>query len=249
MRRQLAELKGHYIVCGFGRVGEAVAREFTENRAPFVVVDSDPAGIERVEREGYLGVLGDASDDSVLEEVGVARARGLVAAVDSDADNIFVTLSAKTLNPRLLIVARANSEDSVRKLRKGGADHVISPYGISGKKMATLLLRPAVSDYLDVVTGGGEIEFRVEEFSLNETCEVVGRSIKDLDVRRKTGATILAVRQGRTGQFDTNPSPDLVLADDDVLIAIGTPTDIAKLEELFACRIPPVMRDRHEVSG
>jgi voltage-gated potassium channel len=119
---------------------------------------------------------------------------------------------------------------------------VISPYGISGRKMATLLMRPMVSDYLDVVTGNGEIEFRLEEFALNETCEIVGHSIKDLDVRQQTGATILAVRQGRSGRFDTHPSPELVLHDDDVIIAIGTPGDIAKLEELFACRLSPVAR-------
>ena len=248
VRRQLDNLRNHYIVCGYGRVGEAVAREFAAERVPFVVIDVDPEVVQRVEADGFLGIEGDASEDAVLEEAGIGRARGLVAAVDSDADNIFVTLSARTLNPGLLIVARANVEESARKLQKVGADHVISPYSIGGKKMATLMLKPLVNDYLEVVTGGGEIEFRLEEFSLNDTCEIVGKSIGELEVRTRTGATILAVRHGATGIFDTNPSPDLVLQDGDVLIAIGTPVDIANLEELFACKVPALNRDRFEIT-
>src|SRR5665811_1017935 len=137
-----------------------------------------------------------------------------------------------------MIVGRANSAESLKKVKKAGADHVISPYSIGGQKMAGLLLKPLVNDYLEVVAGGGEIEFRVEEFALNDTCEIVGRSIAELEVRKRTGATILAVRHGSSGLFDTNPNPGLILGDGDVIIAIGTPVDIANLEELFACRIP-----------
>ena len=170
-------------------------------------------------------------------QLGIDRARGLVAVLDSDASNTFVILSARVLNPKLVLVARANSDAAASKLRRAGADQVISPYSISGRKMAHLLLRPLVSDYLDVMTGEGEIEFRLEEFVLNGTCEVVGRSIQDLDIRRRTGASILAVRRG-TGGFDTNPSADLVLDETDTLIAIGTREDMARLEELFACSLP-----------
>ena len=240
--KQVAELRGHYIICGFGRVGEAVAREFAASNAAFVVVDSDPATLARVSESGYLGVEGDASQDETLVEAGIEHAAGLVAAVDSDADTIYVVLSARVLNPRLTIIARAAGEESAGKLRRAGADQVISPYSIGGKKMATLMLKPMVSDYLEVVSRGGEIEFRLEEFALNDTCEVIGRSISDLDIRRTTGATVLAVRRGTSGLFETNPGPDLVLEETDVLIAIGTPVDIGKLEELFACRIPSPTR-------
>lgn len=239
LRKRIEELRDHYIICGFGRVGAAVAQEFEQARAPFVVIDNDPEIVQEVEQAGYAAVLGDAADDDALLIAGILRARGLVAAVDSDAGNTFVTLTARELRPALLIVARANAEESVSKLRRAGANQVISPYLISGKKMATLLLQPLVSDYLDVMTGTGEIEFRLEEFKLNDTCEVVGRSIKELEVRQITGATILAVRHG-DGAFDTNPAPGVVLKEDDVLICIGTPLDIARLEELFACRIPPL---------
>jgi voltage-gated potassium channel len=239
VRKSIEALDGHFIICGFGRVGEAVAHEFIANRAPFVVIERDMAVIEHAEGSGVLFLEGDAADDEVLEAAGIDRARGLVAAVGSDADNIFVILSARVLSPRLTIIGRANTEESLKKVKKAGADHVISPYSIGGKKMATLLLKPLVNDYLEVVTGGGEIEFRLEEFALNHTCEIVGRSIADLEIRSRTGATILAVRHGDSGIFDTNPSPGLVLGDTDVIIAIGTPVDIANLEELFACQIPP----------
>lgn len=238
LQKSIERLNGHFIVCGFGRVGEAVAREFNTGGVPFVVIDNDEAVVHHSSETGVLFLEGDATEDETLEEAGIRRARGLVAAVGSDADNVLVILSARVLCPDLIIVGRSNSEESFKKVKKAGADHVVSPYSIGGKKMATLLLKPLVSDYLEVVTGGGEVEFRVEEFALNETCEIVGRSIAELDVRSRTGATILAVRHGDSGLFDTNPKPTLVLGDSDVVIAIGTPGDIANLEGLFACRIP-----------
>jgi voltage-gated potassium channel len=247
LRKRIEGLQGHYIICGYGRVGQSVAKEFTANKASFVVVDINPEVVVQVEADGLLAVTGNASEDEVLEQAGIRRARGLVAAVGSDADNVYVTLTGRVLNPRLLIVSRASTDETVNKLRRAGADQVISPYAIGGKKMATLLLTPLVADYLDVVTGGGEIEFRLEEFALNDTCAVVGRSIRELEVRRKTGATILAVRRGVSGAFDTNPDPQIVLDENDVLIAIGTPGEIAKLEELFACRVPAVTRDSFDV--
>jgi voltage-gated potassium channel len=233
VKRQVDKLEGHYILCGFGRVGQAVARQFVLHRAPFVVVEDDPDALDRAAAEGCLVVRGDASSDDVLEEAGIRRAKGLIAAVGSDAGNIFVTLSARVLNTELLIVARASSDDTVSKLERAGADHVVTPYGIGGKRMATLMLKPLVSDYLEVVTGGGELEFRLEELQLTPRCCSVGQSIADLAVRKRTGATILAVRHASTGAFDTNPSPDLRLQSGDMIIAIGTPAEIAKLEELI----------------
>jgi voltage-gated potassium channel len=233
VRRQVARLSGHYIICGYGRVGEAVARHFSAHGAEFVIIENGQEAFDRASEAHFHVVRGDASSDEVLEEAGVRRAKGLVAAVESDAGNIFVTLSARVLNPGLLIVARASSEDTISKLERAGADHVVTPYGIGGKRMATLMLKPLVSDYLEVVTGSGELEFRVEEFELTSRCCSIGRSIADLAVRKQTGATILAVRHASTGAFDTNPSPDLLLQRGDMIIAIGTPAEIAKLEELI----------------
>jgi voltage-gated potassium channel len=195
-----------------------------------------------------LVIEGDATDDECLRQAGLEYARGLVAAIGTDADNVFLALTARVMNPKVLIVARANTEESINKLKRAGADHVVTPHGIGGRKMATLLLNPLVSDYLDVVTGNGEVSFRLEEFALNETCAAQGRSIKELDIRSRTGATILAVRRGVTGSFDTNPSPDTVLAKDDVLIAIGTRDEVASLEEIFGCRLSPRERTAFDVN-
>ncbi len=234
VRRQVDKLDAHFIVCGYGRVGEAVARDFSLHGAPFVVVDSEQDSATRAEANGFLAVCGDATADETLAIAGIDRAKGLVAALGSDAGNIFLTLSARVLNPKLLIVARAGSDDTVSKLMRAGADNVVTPYGLGGKRMATLMLKPLVSDYLEVVAGGGELEFRVEELQLTGDCCVIGRSIGDLDVRSRTGATILAVRRDAGGVFETNPAPESLLNTGDRIIAIGTPGQITKLEELIA---------------
>ena len=234
VRRQVDKLDAHFIICGYGRVGEAVARQFAAHGAPFVVVDNDQGSIARAEADGFLAVQGDATADEVLQAAGIARAKGLVAALGSDAGNIFLTLSARVLNPKLLIVARAGSDDTVSKLRRAGADNVVTPYGLGGKRMATLMLKPLVSDYLEVVTGGGELEFRVEELELIGECCVIGRSIGDLEVRSEHRSD----HPGRAARvqrrvFDTNPAPESHLNTGDRIIAIGTPDQIAKLEELI----------------
>ena len=245
VKKQVDKLEDHYIICGYGRVGESVARHISAQKAPFVIVDNDAASLGRAEADGYLVVEGDATSDEALEMAGIKRAKGVVAAVGSDAGNIYVTLSARVLNPWILIVARASSEDSVSKLKRAGADRVVSPYGIGGRQMAVLMLKPLVSDYLDVVTGDGALEFRVEELQLTEKCCVIGRSIRDLSVRETTGATILAVRTGETGAFDTNPSPEVVLESGDTVVAIGTPTEINKLEDLVGA--VKITRERGDV--
>lgn len=233
VKRQVERLDEHYIVCGYGRVGQSVARQLAAHRVKFVVIDSDPESLALADKDGFLTVKGDAATDEVLETAGIGRAKGLVSAVGTDAANMFVVLSARVLNPDLLIVARAGSEDAISKLRRAGANQVVSPYGIGGKRMATLMLKPLVSDYLEVVTGGGELAFLVEEFQLGGDCCVIGHSIEALDVRKKTGATILAVQRASTGVFDTNPSPESRLNPGDKIIAIGTPEEIAKLEEMI----------------
>ena len=232
MKKKVAELNDHLVICGYGRVGEQVAREFSRAGELFVVVDSNPESIGRCKEHGLLCVEGNAADDETLSAAGLQRARGLVACVDSDADNVFVTLSARVMAPDIRIVARANMEDSYSKLKKAGADKVISPYAIGGREMATLMRKPMVSDYLDVVTGSGELELRVEQFTISSDSPAVGKSINDLDVRRRTGAIILAARKPG-GAFDTNPGPETTLSSEDTVIAVGTPGEIQSLESLL----------------
>jgi voltage-gated potassium channel len=235
MKRRISELDGHFLVCGFGRVGEQVAVEFSKAGEPFLVVDANPSSIARAKEHGYLFVEGDAANDEVLRNAGILRAKGLVACVDSDADNVFVTLSARVIAPDIQIVARANSEESRNKLEKAGADKVVSPYSIGGREMANLMMKPMVSDYLAVVTGGGELEIRVEQFQLKGDSAALGKSIEELRVRQETGTSILAVRKPGRG-FDTNPDPQTVLEDNDVLIAAGTPSEIQSLEQMITAK-------------
>lgn len=232
MKKKIAEMSGHYLICGFGRVGEQVAKEFLRSGEQFIIIDSNPDSVARCRELGYLYVEGDAADDDVLHDAHLTRAKGLVACVDSDADNVFVTLTARVLAPDITIVSRGNTEESYGKLMKAGADKVVSPYAIGGREMATLMLKPMVSDYLDVVTGGGELELRVEQLKLTCDSPVVGNSIEDLQIRQQTGSTILAIRKPG-GAFDTNPSPSTILEENDIVIAAGTHSEIKALEKMF----------------
>ena len=234
-RRTIERLSDHYIICGFGRVGRRVAAEFRESGVEFVVLDFSEDAIEHARELGVLFIEGTGTEDEDLREAGLERARGLVASSDSDADNLYITLSARSARPNLLIVARASDEDAAKKLRLAGADRVVQPYSTAGKEMAKLVLRPQVAAFLDIVSTSGGPELLFEEIEVTETCEQAGRSIRDLRIREVTGAMIVALRK-RDGTFDTTPSPDAVLDVGDVMIAAGTPDELRRLEELFAPR-------------
>jgi voltage-gated potassium channel len=183
MQTAIGKLSDHYILCGYGRVGRQVAAEFARDGVPFVVVDQDPEIVEECAAEGYLALLGEASDDSRLEEAGVRRAKGLVAAVDSDADNVFVVLSARKLNPRVNIVAWVSSDESAAKLEMAGADRTLSPYAVGGRRLASLATQPLIVDFLEIVTRGEEgIEFRLEEFGVPEDSFIAGHTIGELRI-------------------------------------------------------------------
>jgi voltage-gated potassium channel len=232
-RRAIEALRDHYIICGFGRVGRRVAEEFRHEGADFVVLDFSPEAKEVAEDEGVLFIEGNGTDDEDLLRAGLERARGLVAASDDDADNLYITLSARTANPNLLIVARASSEDASKKLRLAGADRIVQPYQAAGRVMAGLILRPQVSAFVDVVTSASGTDLRFEEIEVTDSCGQGGKSIRDLDVRKQTGALIVALRK-RDGSFDTTPTPEARLEVGDVLIAAGTEEELRGLEGLFA---------------
>jgi voltage-gated potassium channel len=233
MEAAINKLNGHYILCGYGRVGRQVASEFAHDGVPFVILEQDPATVEECVEEGYLVFLGEASDDDVLEEAGVRRARGLIAAVNSDADNVFVVLSARKLNPKLHIVARASSDESAAKLEIAGADRTISPYAVGGRRLAALATQTLVVDFLDIVTRGEEgIEFRLEEFMVPEKSPIANRSIGELRIGERTGAIILATRN-QEGKFDTTPSATDRISAGDTLIILGTREQITCLNQLM----------------
>jgi voltage-gated potassium channel len=234
-RRTIEQLDEHYIICGYGRVGRNVALEFREAGIDYVVLDFSADAIEAAREAGDLFIEGTGTEDEDLRAAGLERARGLVASSDSDADNLYITLSSRAARPNLLIVARASDEDAAKKLRLAGADRVVQPYSTAGKEMAKLVLRPQVAAFLDIVSTSGGPELRFEEIEVTETCEQAGRSIRDLRIREVTGSMIVALRK-RDGTFDTTPDPEATLDVGDIMIAAGTPDELRRLEELFAPR-------------
>ncbi|MBT3337855.1 MAG: potassium channel protein [Anaerolineae bacterium] len=219
--RMLSELNNHVIICGFGRVGKNVTDELKAEGVPFIVIDIDPEEATQAEEHGCLAVTGNAANETVLHEVGINKARALVAAVNSDAENVFITLTARSLQPELYIVARANYEDSTPKLLRAGANHTIMPYHISGKRIAATLMRPSVADFLDGVVHVGGLEMLLEEVHIESGSEFAGKTVAETQIRGQLGITILACR-AQDGDFDTRVGPKTILQPGGVLIVLGT---------------------------
>jgi voltage-gated potassium channel len=228
MERRIADTDRPVIVCGWGRVGRSIAKDVADGGVAPVIVDRDA---ERLQSSPYPTVVGDATDDDVLRRAGLERARALVAALDSDAGNLFVTVSARALRPDLFIVARVRVDESVEKLRRGGADRVVNPQSIGGARMAAFVLQPHVTEFLDVVMRDRDIEFRLEEITVATSSPIVGNTLREAQIRDRTGALVLALRD-ESGIFSTNPSPDARLGGGQVLIAIGTPGELSALAAL-----------------
>ena len=224
MRRRIDELRGHFIVCAYGRVGRAIARELEAEGVPFVVVDSKAELEPDLDRDGQYYLIGDASDEAVLRQAGIDRARGLICAVDSDAENVFITIVARSLSPGLLIVARAAREQSADRLHRAGATHVVSPYVTSGRRMANLAVRPHVVEFFDVARTG-QPGLRLEELEITEDSPLAGRTLQQL----RGPAVPLLVRRG-DGQLIANPARELQLQAGDVLIISGEASELNPLD-------------------
>ncbi len=231
MEQRLSGLRDHFIVCGFGRVGEQVALELHEQGLPLVVVDRDPAVMEHCERHGIPYVIGDATEDDTLRRAGIERARGLVAVLDTDADNVFVVLSARALNPRLMIVARAATENAERKLLKAGADRVVSPYVMAGHRLVSLLLRPNVIHFLDTALRSKDLELWLEEIEVRADSPLVGQTLEEAQIRTRTGANVLAIIRPSEHRL-VDWSPRLRLQAGDVLIVLGKDEQLDALAKL-----------------
>jgi voltage-gated potassium channel len=234
-QRRIDSLTDHHVICGFGRVGRQVARDLRAARAQYVVVDARAQNRELAERLGVRFIEGDATDDGVLIQAGIDRARSIVACADSDPENIFITLTARELRADIPIVARASLEDSEKKLKRAGADRVISPYKTSGTEMARLALHPQLRGVVDVDT-----EYRLEEIVVDEDCEGARQMIGDI----RGSAMIVGLRRGTT--FHPQPSADTVLQPGDIINAMGTPPTLDRLESLFDTHGNVVARARGE---
>ena len=231
-RRTIEKLRDHYIICGYGRVGQEIGSEFRVVGADYVVVDfhEDALAAAR-ERSDYV-IEGNGTDEEDLQAAGLSNARGLVASSDSDADNVYITLSARASRPDLLVVARASNAEAAKKLQIAGAERVVQPYSAAGRVMANLMLKPQVTAFIDVVTSAAGADLRFEELEVPGDWAQAGKTIGELRIRGKTGAVIVAVRK-RDGHFETTPDPDLPLEAGDVMISAGTDEELRALDELF----------------
>lgn len=219
-------MTGHIIICGWGRVGRACVNYLSDLGKQIVVIDRDPARLEGLD---HPTVLGDVTDDRVLDAAGIAHALGLIAALDTDADNVFVTLSARALRPDLVIIARARTEESKPKLLRAGANRAVNPQLIGGRRMAAFVaLQPHVAEFLDVVMNDETLDYRIEEVRITASSALAGRTLAETALGLPTGALLLAIRTA-TGRFVANPAPNTRLDPDTILIALGTPMQLSEI--------------------
>ena len=232
-KRMIDKLKDHYIICGFGRVGRGAAAELQHANVPFVVVDNNPDRVEKAMLAGMLAVAADSTRDETLRLVGIDRARGLVSALATDADNLFVLLSAKGLNPQIYVAARAAEEGAEAKMRRAGADAVFAPYSITGHRLAQALLRPHVVQFLDFTTKDIGMDIAIEQVRVSEHSPMASHSIKEMQIGRDVGVIVMAIRKG-DGRMMFNPGADTRVDAGDHLIVMGQQENLDTLESLLA---------------
>ena len=228
MKSEIAKLKGHTILCGYGKVGKEVARVFANEQTPFVVIESGEKAYNKATDDGFMCLNTNASNDEALKEAGIMNAKSLVAALGSDADNLYVTLSAKSLKPDIFVVARVDNEESEAKLKRAGADRTMSPYGVGGRRLAMMTLKPLVVDFVDTTMDRQGQEITLEDVKIEKGSSMDGISLKE-SLRRISGAHILAVKK-KNGHLITNPPPETILESGDELVLMGTRDQLKGLE-------------------
>src|SRR5579864_7403347 len=232
-RRMIEKLENHFIICGYGRVGRNAANELQRSGVPFVIVDRDPERTERAMQAGMLAVAADSTRDETLRSIGVERARGLVSALATDADNLFVILSAKNLNPKLYVATRAGEEEAEQKLRRAGADAVFAPYTAAGYRLAQAVLRPHVFQFFDFATKNMGLDVNIEQVRVPEASEFAARTLGQAQIRRDLGVIVLAIRKA-DGNMLFNPPAETVISVGDHLIVMGEPGNLRTLEDTIA---------------
>src|SRR5579863_1472637 len=231
-RKMIDKLQDHIIVCGFGRVGRGAAHELKRAGVPFLIVDKNEDRVEWALRDGMLGVLADATDDETLKHAGIMRAKGLIATLQSDADNLFVILSAKALKPSLLVSARIASEQSEKKMRLAGAGYVFAPYDMTGNRMAQVMLKPHVSQFIDFTTKGIGLDVGIEQVRVPAASGQISKTLHQMQIRRELGVIILAIRKS-DGRMLFNPPAESEIEGGDFLIAMGESANLQKLEQML----------------
>jgi voltage-gated potassium channel len=232
VQKQISELKDHLIICGFGRIGRTICSELHADNIDFVVIDQDLSGVLEIEKEKYLFLEMDATSEEALKTAGIMRAKALVTAVNSDANNVFITLTAKGLRPDIFVLARASEEKNEEKLIKAGATRVVSPYMIGARRMAQVLKRPTVVDFIDIAMMGSHLGLIMEEAKLSTKSNLIGKSLIDSYLRRDYGIIIVAIKK-MSGEMIFNPMPSETLEAGDVIVVIGKKEDLRRMNEVL----------------
>lgn len=230
LNKKISSLNNHYIICGYGRIGSLIAKELKENKIKFVIIDSNPDKIDHFENDGMLYIIGDATSEDTLETARIMKSKGLVTAVKTDADNVFITLTARSLNPNLYILSRASEELNSQKLIRAGASKVVLPYMIGGKRMAHALLKPTVVDFIDSTMVNSELGLSMEEILIHEKSELNGKNLIESNLRKNFGIIIVAIKK-HAKEMIFNPMPYEVIEKGDVLVILGKREDLAKLRK------------------
>ena len=228
--KELDRLENHHIICGYGRIGSTVAAEYARESLPHVIIEKDASIVAHLDQAGRLVILGDATLDEILMEAHVEKARSLVCALATDAENVFVTLSARALNPDLFILSRAALESSISKMEAAGANHVVSPYIMGGMRMAQSVLRPKLAGFLDEVTGHATTDLDFDEVTVPEGSDLVGMALRESKISQETGVYLLSIRHS-SGEMRFNPGPDFEIQAGDHLYALGTPEEVESLRK------------------
>lgn len=229
--KSVKKLENHYIICGYGRMGSAAVERLIAEKVPFVIIENNPEVIDETIRKSVPFIIGDATEEEILKTAKIEKARGLAALLQSDADNLYLVLTARAMNPNLIIVSRAITEEAERKLYRAGANNVIAPYRISGHRIALHLVNPSLMDFVDLAILKKDLELEMREYTVKKGSPLEGHSIKDLDIRRKTTVVVVAVR--RDGEMMINPDPELVLKAGDILLLLGEKKMLELFYEIF----------------
>jgi len=230
LEKQIAALKDHYIICGYGRIGSIIANELLAANFSVVVIDQDPERIELLEAANILYLCRDATSDEALVEAGLDRSIGLITAVSSDANNVFIALSAKELRPDIFILARASDASNESKLLRAGATKVVCPYQIGGKRMAEIIHKPTVMDFLEQAMVNEELDLQIEEAQINEGSSVKGASVMGSRLRQKYGVIIIAIKR-KCGKMVFNPGPEEIFLVGDIIVVIGKKTELLRMNK------------------
>jgi voltage-gated potassium channel len=227
LEKMIGKLNNHYIICGCGRIGYQLCRELHAEKIPFVVIENNPEVIQRIEDDGFVYYKGNATEDKTLIAVGIKRAKGIVTVLPTDAENLYVILTAKELNPNIYILSRSEEEESEHRLLRAGADRVMSPYTMGGMRMAMAILRPAMLDFIEITTRRQSMELRMEELLVREGSHFIGKSLEESGIRTQYGLIIVAVKK-ESGKMIFNPVADYIIHRGDTLIALGEDENVSR---------------------